>query len=276
MALIPSVVPLEIIESAWGNAVRDTGCTVFSTMAERSAQLPVPTDGRLCFTADDDQLWVGRAGAWRQVAHHLSRYGMQIGGVILGGQPSGFEGGELTLLAGPSSGGAPWHIDNYNAGTTPSLRFFIDAARQPLQLTGTMIHALARVQFYAEGFDTTAVGMKRARIVMPDNVPFEVRSTTMGDMLTVKSTGTPTEGIRANVTMNVPTLTTGNIVTITPGGQIGRSARSINSLDTFEERITSLEARTGAVGAGSIETRLTDLEGRMNALEARVAALEAA
>lgn len=269
MPLIPDVIALTTIESQWGNRVRDQSVAVFTTTAERSAQLGIPTDGRMCYVADKDQLYVGRAGTWRPVAHDLCPDGMWIGSIqIAGSAVSGDEGGELRFKSAPNFAGHFWIVDAYR----DLLRFFAQGKGNPLSLAFDTVHANAMVVLH-QGIQM--VGGTIALFQMPDNTDFRITSATMGNMLTVKSTGTADQGIRANINMQVPTLTTGNLVTITPGGQVGRSSRGINSLDDFDLRLNALESRLGAARAGSdVADRLSMLESRLDVLEARVASLE--
>ena len=61
---IPDVVDGELIESAWGNAIRDRTVTPFATGADRDAATPQPPPGALCVTLDTGALWRMSANGW--------------------------------------------------------------------------------------------------------------------------------------------------------------------------------------------------------------------
>jgi hypothetical protein len=67
MALTPDVTAGTIIQSAWGNQIRDRTVQVFATVAERNALWPAPPRGAMCITVDTLALWIfdTGAGGWR-------------------------------------------------------------------------------------------------------------------------------------------------------------------------------------------------------------------
>lgn len=67
MAWIPNVNPSELIESAWGNTIRDHVVHVFASTAERAAAIPSPSLGMTTFQTD-----TGRLEVWRPPANNVS------------------------------------------------------------------------------------------------------------------------------------------------------------------------------------------------------------
>lgn len=110
MAIIPDVIPQDVIESVWGNAIRDTGITRFSSNSERNNTIPNPQDGRTCFVEDINQLYVGVAGTWRAVLHDGARGAGQVGSVTILSLPvTAPQGGRITYAGSPG-----WVTESYN------------------------------------------------------------------------------------------------------------------------------------------------------------------
>lgn len=65
MAWIPNVNPNELVESAWGNTIRDHVVNTFASAAERTAAIPAPVAGMTSYRADAALLEVYRGGLWR-------------------------------------------------------------------------------------------------------------------------------------------------------------------------------------------------------------------
>lgn len=63
MAWIPNVNPNELVESAWGNTIRDHVVNTFASTAERAAAIPSPTIGMTTFIEAS-----GRLETWRTPA----------------------------------------------------------------------------------------------------------------------------------------------------------------------------------------------------------------
>lgn len=61
---IPDVADGEIIESAWGNAVRNRSVTPFANAADRDAATPAPPPGALCYLLDEQRLYAWNGTAW--------------------------------------------------------------------------------------------------------------------------------------------------------------------------------------------------------------------
>lgn len=64
MGLMPNVVADELIESAWGNQIRDRTWQTFQNKAELLAQWPTAPNGMHAWTIDERAEWVRYAGAW--------------------------------------------------------------------------------------------------------------------------------------------------------------------------------------------------------------------
>jgi len=64
---IPDVVPDALIESAWGNKIRDRTVTPFANAAERDASIPTPKVGMACWLTDQNVLQLYAGGAWRVI-----------------------------------------------------------------------------------------------------------------------------------------------------------------------------------------------------------------
>src|SRR5262245_38149282 len=64
-AWIPDVVPDELIESAWGNSIRDRTVTPFANAAARDAAITTPKTGMVCWLTDHAALFVYDGTAWR-------------------------------------------------------------------------------------------------------------------------------------------------------------------------------------------------------------------
>jgi hypothetical protein len=69
VAWIPNVNPNELVQSAWGNTIRDHVINTFATAADRDAAIPAPFDGQACYVAALDQLlvWTDKTptASWR-------------------------------------------------------------------------------------------------------------------------------------------------------------------------------------------------------------------
>ena len=106
MGVTADRVALQVIESSYANVIRDQVVAIFASLPERSLQLPTPTDGRMSYVADIDQLFVGVNGQWRPVAHDGGKLVGQIGSVAI--RPStvvsGTTGGGLSFMADPTNG----------------------------------------------------------------------------------------------------------------------------------------------------------------------------
>ena len=144
MAIIADVVPQQIIQSGWGNSIRDTGVTQFASTTERNSQLAVPQDGRVCFAAAQNQLYVGVDGQWRAVMHDLGNGGGTIGSVrILAAPVVAPQGGRLTLIGSPE-----WLIENHTSqlhlytGSRAAAQISISSSavtiRENTTITGTL------------------------------------------------------------------------------------------------------------------------------------------
>ena len=64
MAYTPDVIDGAIIQTSWGNEVRNRTMQVFATNAERDAQWLTPPNGAHCVTLDTYSIWLRQAGAW--------------------------------------------------------------------------------------------------------------------------------------------------------------------------------------------------------------------
>ena len=72
---LPDVVPDEVIESAWGNTIRDRTATPFATAAARTTAIPTPTTGMVTYQIDTKRLEVWDGAQWSPIrATSLSRY----------------------------------------------------------------------------------------------------------------------------------------------------------------------------------------------------------
>ena len=97
------VIPGEIIESAWGNAIADRILNRYATATERDTKNPTPTDGDLAYLQNIDVVQVYQSGGWRAV---LTAIGHQSGGAsVESGQTLGFSDG--TTAAAGTIGGSP-------------------------------------------------------------------------------------------------------------------------------------------------------------------------
>jgi hypothetical protein len=69
VAWIPNVNPSELIESAWGNTIRDHVVNTFASATERAAAVPTPTPGMVSYLADTGKVEVYTArttpSSWR-------------------------------------------------------------------------------------------------------------------------------------------------------------------------------------------------------------------
>jgi hypothetical protein len=65
VAWIPNVNPSELIESQWGNTIRDHVVNTFASSAERDAAIPAPVAGMLVWIASDGLLYEYRNAKWR-------------------------------------------------------------------------------------------------------------------------------------------------------------------------------------------------------------------
>lgn len=62
---VPSVAAGQVIESAWGNAIRDRLTHRFATVVDRDGSWPAPPNGAQAITLDTFTTWLRRAGVWR-------------------------------------------------------------------------------------------------------------------------------------------------------------------------------------------------------------------
>lgn len=63
--LIPNVLDGQIIESAWGNAIRDRSLQKFDSLAALKAGWTSPPDGSHAYLLDENSLLLAKAGTWR-------------------------------------------------------------------------------------------------------------------------------------------------------------------------------------------------------------------
>ncbi len=64
MAKTPDVVDGGIIQSSWGNEIRNRTIQVFASAAERASQWPTPPRGAISYLNDVGNLWVHNGTAW--------------------------------------------------------------------------------------------------------------------------------------------------------------------------------------------------------------------
>lgn len=64
MPEMADVVPAELIESQWGNDIRDRTIQRYASAAARSASIPTPTAGDLSYLASTDGVYVWDGTAW--------------------------------------------------------------------------------------------------------------------------------------------------------------------------------------------------------------------
>jgi hypothetical protein len=62
--LVPDVLDGALIETAWGNGIRDRATMRFDSFAQLKAQWPNPADGAVAITLDDGRLYTRRAAHW--------------------------------------------------------------------------------------------------------------------------------------------------------------------------------------------------------------------
>jgi hypothetical protein len=55
------------ITSTWGNTVRDRTVVPFTNAAQRDSQIPLPTEGMVCYLADVDLIFVYTTAGWTAV-----------------------------------------------------------------------------------------------------------------------------------------------------------------------------------------------------------------
>jgi len=67
MAEMPNVIPNEIIEADWGNAIRDRTLQRYGNTATRDAENAAPADGELAFLEDSGDVQVYFQNAWRNL-----------------------------------------------------------------------------------------------------------------------------------------------------------------------------------------------------------------
>jgi hypothetical protein len=67
VAWIPNVNPAELIESSWGNTIRDHVVNTFATAAERTTAIPTPKAGMVTYLSTTDALEYWNGTTWRQV-----------------------------------------------------------------------------------------------------------------------------------------------------------------------------------------------------------------
>jgi len=67
MALTPNVAAGALIQSAWGNEIRDRTVQRFATFAELTAGWPDAAKGAVAVTLDTLTVWVHTGTAWRAV-----------------------------------------------------------------------------------------------------------------------------------------------------------------------------------------------------------------
>jgi len=65
MPEIPDVVPDEVIEVEWGNAIRDRTVQRYDNVTDRSSAHPNPTPGDLAYMRDSGDVLVYHSGAWQ-------------------------------------------------------------------------------------------------------------------------------------------------------------------------------------------------------------------
>jgi hypothetical protein len=84
---IPDVVPDQLIESAWGNKIRDRTATPFTNAAERATAIPAPKVGMLTYQIDAARLEVYNGAAWVAAGLPQTWYGYAAlgGGISSGG-----------------------------------------------------------------------------------------------------------------------------------------------------------------------------------------------
>ena len=77
MPEMPNVISGEVIESDWGNSIRDRTVQRYASAAARSASHATPVQGDLSFLSDTGKVYVYYSGSWRQFdADHASSHNM--------------------------------------------------------------------------------------------------------------------------------------------------------------------------------------------------------
>lgn len=66
--LVPDVVDGQLVESAWGNAIRDRALGRHDSYAALKSQWPTPADGAHALTLDDGRIYTRRLGRWYTIA----------------------------------------------------------------------------------------------------------------------------------------------------------------------------------------------------------------
>ena len=84
MGLTPTVIDGAIIETAWGNEIRDRTFQVFASAAERDAQWLTPPNGAICITLDTNYWFIRTAAGWVRQNANSSVGGSLSGDVNIG------------------------------------------------------------------------------------------------------------------------------------------------------------------------------------------------
>lgn len=80
---VPDVTDGALIETAWGNAIRDRAVERYDTYAQLKSQLPSPADGAVALTLDDGRVYYRRAARWyTRATGQIASIASDVGGTI--------------------------------------------------------------------------------------------------------------------------------------------------------------------------------------------------
>ena len=142
MAQIPAVNPSELIESAWGNAIRDQTVQVFASSAERAAAIPTPKAGQVTYLTASGAFDYWDATSWRTLG------GGQLAYKVKAADQQGIQGVPVDV------------IDLAATVTVPA---------------GRRLHLHAEIGFYKQAGDIT--GWNLIAITGTDNIYIRANNT---------------------------------------------------------------------------------------------------
>jgi hypothetical protein len=189
---IPDVVDGVIIESAWGNAIRDRSVTPFATVADRDASTPGAPNGALCVTFDTGQLWARLSGVWYAVGPGLSAAGqtqVSVGGSAQTGIAASTTIATLTITP------APWKRTGILYGHCR-----VDNETAAAGLMGVRLESGSTLVQNLQQFPATAAYVNTYTLPFPLTVA--AGATTPVNMVAFRQSGTCTGKTWSDATLN--------------------------------------------------------------------------
>jgi len=172
MALTPDVVSGTIIQSSWGNQIRDRTVQQFASIAERNVWT-APPKGAMCVTTDTNAVWQYSGTAW--VSWPLSAKGLVAHGI----DPATSFAATSPVQCGGTFPAEAGRMYRYEASAQFWSTVAATVAEWSLKVNGTLTRVFRQTPAIAAGFPTDTATLFHWS-ASPGNIPacsFAVDST---------------------------------------------------------------------------------------------------